>query len=373
MLLAADVVELVAGGHHDGAHLLLHQLVGVLEVDGAGRALLLAQPAAVADDLGADLFVDHRPRRHGLRKRHVDGRTHPHAVIELAGIALQRADLGALAAARTLADIDVAGLLADGDLEVADEPVHALDFRVSVEPDARMLPHFHHARRQDALRAIERGEGLGEARHLAADRGLALHHHHFVARVGDVQRRLDARHSAADHQRAPRHRNADGLERAVVPHLGHRQADQVDGLRGGLVAVVMHPSAMLADVGHFDQVGIQARRSHGSPEGLQMHVRRAGGHHHAVQFLGRDLLADHRLARVRAHVLVVLRAAHAGHLGAPRPRLSATSTVRAMFSPHQHTKTPIRDISSCLPPRSAGPSPTRPRPSPSAMPTMSDR
>ena len=179
-----------------------------------------------------------------------------------------------------------------------------------------MLPRFHHPRRQDALRAIERGKGLRQARHLAADRRVALHQHHFVARIGDVQSRLYAGHSAADHQRPPRHRNADRIEGLVVPHLGDRKPDQVRGFPGGLVPVVMHPTALLANVGHFEQVGIQARGGHRAPEGFQMHVRRAGGHHHAIQLLGRDLVANHRLPRVRAHVLVVLRRSHAGQLGA---------------------------------------------------------
>src|ERR1017187_9276208 len=84
----------------------------------APGAFLFAQPAAVADDLGAGLLVDHGPRRHCLRERHVDGRPHPHAVVEFAGVALQRADLGALAAAGAFGHIDVAGLLANGHLEV---------------------------------------------------------------------------------------------------------------------------------------------------------------------------------------------------------------------------------------------------------------
>ena len=88
-----------------------------------------------------------------------------------------------------------------------------------------MLPDVDHARRQDALRAIQSGEGLRESRHLAADGGVALHHHHFVSGVGDVQGRLDAGHAAANHQRPPRDRNLDRLERVVVLHLRHGQPD----------------------------------------------------------------------------------------------------------------------------------------------------
>ena len=77
-------------------------------------------------------------------------------------------------------------------------------------------PRFHHARRQDALRAIERRESFRKPRHFAADGRLALHQHHFVAGVGDVERRLYARHPAADHQRAA---GVDHMIDQLVPHL----------------------------------------------------------------------------------------------------------------------------------------------------------
>ena len=80
-------------------------------------------------------------------------------------------------------------------------------------------------------------------------------------------------------------------------------------------AVVMDPGAVLADVGHLDQVGIEPLRCGRLAEGLQVHVRRAGGDDDAGQPLGGDLLANQRLARVGAHVLVGRRADHAGQLG----------------------------------------------------------
>jgi hypothetical protein len=134
------------------------------------------------------------------------------------------------------------------------------------------------------------------------------------------------------------------------------------------VAVVVHPGAMLADVGHFDQVGVQARvaRACGRSSGACAASTRPPPRRQPL--FGHDLLADHRLPRVRAHVLVMLRATHAGQLGFLHH--FSTSTVRAMFSPHQHTKTPIRDISSCLHhevpidphSRASGRAPCRPRP-----------
>ena len=178
-----------------------------------------------------------------------------------------------------------------------------------------MLAHFHHARGQDALRAVEGGESLREPCHLAADGGFTLHHHHFVTGIGNVQRRLDSRHAAANHHRTPRHRNADGLERVVLPHLFHRHADDFRSLGRSLAAVVMHPRTVLADIGHLHHVGIEAGFLGRLAEGLQVHVRRTRGNHYRVQFLCCDLLPDHRLAGIRAHIFVVHGAPHAGNLG----------------------------------------------------------
>ncbi len=308
VLLLGDLVERVAGGHDDSAHALFRELFLVVEVDGLGLALLGADFAALAAlQPGAVLGVDHRPGRHCLGERDIDGGAVTHSEIEFAWVLLERTVVPAVAAARALAHVDVARLLPDLDLEIADETFDRLDLGVAVELDAGMLPHFHHARRQDALRAVERGEGFRQPGHLAADRGLALHQHHFVTGIGDVERRLDAGHPGADDHGAPRHRNLDGSQGAVVAHLLHRHADDLGSLAGGGRAVVVHPGAVLANVGHLHQVGIQTGSLGGLAKGLQVHVRRAGSHHHAIQVLGGDLLPDDVLSRIGAQVFVIDR------------------------------------------------------------------
>ncbi len=177
-----------------------------------------------------------------------------------------------------------------------------------------VLAHLDHARRQDALRAIEGGKGLGQAGHLAADGRLALHQHDFVAAVGDIQRRLNSGNAATDHQRPPGDGNSDRNQRVVVAHLLHRHAHQFGRFRSGLFAIRMHPGAMLADVGHLHQVGIDAGAFSGLAESLQVHVRGAGGHHDAVEPFAGNLFAQQRLAGIGAHVLVIQRATHARNL-----------------------------------------------------------
>ena len=219
-------VELEAGGHDDRADLLGDEAVLLVEADRAARARLgalaarrLLQAARLADEPRAARPVDHRQVRHRLRERHVDRRAAAEAGVELAGDLLVRAHLRARAAAVAQALVHRARLAADRHLEVADVALDRLHLAVGEQHDVRVLVHLHHARRQDALRAVERREGLRQLAHVAADRRLLLDQHHLHAAVGHVERRLDAGDAAADHQRAPLDRDADRVERLVDLHL----------------------------------------------------------------------------------------------------------------------------------------------------------
>jgi len=138
-----------------------------------------------------------------------------------------------------------------------------------------------------------------------ADRGLALHHDHLVAGVGDVQRRLDAGDPAAQHERGLGDRHLDGVEGLVLFHLLDHLADQVGGLRGRGIVLLVDPRAMLADIRHLAQVGVQPRLRAGPPERGLVHVRRAGAHDDAVELVLLYGVLDHGLPRVGAHVFVV--------------------------------------------------------------------
>ncbi len=85
--------------------------------------------------------------------------------------------------------------------------------------------------------------------------------------------------------------------------------------------IVMHPGAMLADIGHFDQIGIQSLQGGRFAKGPQVHVGRTGSHDDAGQPFGDDFPANERLPRIGAHVLVGDRARDAGQLGDLRGRL----------------------------------------------------
>jgi len=311
----ADFVQLVAGGHDDGPDVFADQFVLVFEADRTGLALLDAQPAAPLGQPQTRVAVDHRPGRNGLRKGRVNGRARAQAVIEFAGGLLRWADVPALAAARTLVDVDVAGPLADRDLEIAHVARDLLDLGARVQRDVRVLGHLDHPRREDALRAVEGRERLGQARHLAADRRFAFDQRHRHSRVGDVQGGLDAGHPAADDQRLAGHGDLDRFQGPVVADFGHGDPDQIHRFGRGASPFGMDPRAVLADVRHLDQVRIQARVLRRFAERLQVHVRRAGGDHDAVQLLGGDRVTDQLLARIGTHVLVDPRATHARQVG----------------------------------------------------------
>jgi len=54
------------------------------------------------------------------------------------------------------------------------------------------MADLNRARRHDALRAVKRRKRLGKLRHVPADGRLPVHKHDLIARVGNVQRGLNA-------------------------------------------------------------------------------------------------------------------------------------------------------------------------------------
>ena len=251
------------------------------------------------------LFVDHRFVRHGLRERDVDRRAKAESGIEFARDPLLRAFGRTQAAAGTDLFVDAFGFQPDRRLEIADKPVQMFEFGISVQLDVRVLRDLHHPRRQDTLRTVERRERLRQLRHVAADRRLFLDQDHLMTAVGDIQRGLYSGDAAADHQRLLGNRHFDRLQRLVAFHFLDQPANDVDRFRSRGFSFFVHPRAMLAQVGHLAQVRVQPRFGTGPPERRLVHPGRTGGHHHAVEFLLLDGLADQRLSRIGTHILII--------------------------------------------------------------------
>ena len=260
-------------------------LVLLVEADGAGRAQLLAGLALAGLVVGAVERVDDGLVRHGLRERHVDRRALAQAFVELVRDLLLRALLHAEPAAGAELLVELPRLLAHRHLEVADEPVHLLDLAVGHQRDVRVPGRLDHARRQDALRAVQRRERLRELAHVPADARRLLDEHHLVPAVGDVQRHLDAGHAAADHHGGLGDGHLDGEERVVALDLLHQHADEVGALLRGGLALLVHPRAVLAQVRHLAHVRVEPRFFHRPAEGRLVHAGRTRRDHDAVELV----------------------------------------------------------------------------------------
>ena len=123
--------------------------------------------------------------------------------------------------------------------------------------------------------------------------------------------------------------------------------DQVDGLGRSRSAVVMDPRALLANIGHFHEIRVQPFLFGRLAEGAEVHVRRAGGDDDAGEALVGDFPAYRGLPGSEHMYLQLIAQATPGNSPASAATCS-TSTLRAMFSPHQQTNTPIRAMVYCF-------------------------
>ena len=282
-----------------------------------------AHTAFALGELTAELRVDDGLLGDGLGKCYGDGRGVARKLVKGVGRFFGRTLFGAGPAARAQAPVHIGGTLADFDSKVANIAGNVFYLRVGVEGDVGVLGHVHHLGAQNTGRAVHGGEGLVQFGHFAADGGLALHQHHGHATFGAVQGGLDARHAAADDQHALGDVKLLGQQGFVVAQLFHGQAHQLGGLVGIGFLVAADPGNVLADVGHFEHVTVEARAFYRAAEGGLVHARRTGSHHHAVQLVFVDGGLNGGLARFGAGVHGVggvdhigVAAGDFGHLGA---------------------------------------------------------
>ncbi len=137
--------------------------------------------------------------------------------------------------------------------------------------------------RQELLRVLAVAE-IPDVPGVAAQLGLALDQVDAEALVGQGQGRRHPGHAAADDQGIVIQRQRPLGQRLDQPRLGHRHPHQSLGLLGGLLGLVhVDPGALVADVGHLEEVRVQAGLAERVAEERLVRPRRAGGHDHAVQ------------------------------------------------------------------------------------------
>jgi hypothetical protein len=208
-------------------------------------------------------------------------------------------------AAGALREVDVARLLADGRLEVADVAGDLFDLRVGHELYVRVVRDVHHLGRQDARRAVQGRESLVELAHVPAHRGRLLDDVDLEARVRDIECGLDAGYPCADHEAGRDDVHFLLLESLEQQGFGDGGLDQFLGLLRRFGVVFVDPRALLAYVGHLEEVRVQPRFLECLAEGRLVHPGGARGNDHPVEPLILDVVLDQVLARVRAHVGVL--------------------------------------------------------------------
>jgi len=203
------VEHVEAGGDDDRCHPALDRLLqGLHEVDALGWADLDAALTGqhVRQVVQTLARVDYVRPRYGLGERRVDCLARRHARVELVGQD-DRADDCALAAARAFTRDQPIALMNDG-VEGPHLALELSNLRVREDFDVRVLADFGELWRLDADGAVERREVLVERGHLAAERRRALDEDHSRPRLGEIERRLNARDATADDEDAVAHATA---------------------------------------------------------------------------------------------------------------------------------------------------------------------
>ena len=181
-----------------------HILRFLLEVNRLGLAELLAHAAFAACLVQAGGGIDDRHRGDSLRKRNADApRLGEPLVVWIweAHGAFRRAD----PAAGALGLIHIAWMPANPGCELRRFTLQCQELGVGEKRDVGMFAYLHELRREDAHRAIVRGESLVQLRHAASDARQPLDQEDLGSGLRQVKGGLDARDAAPEDKRFLQH------------------------------------------------------------------------------------------------------------------------------------------------------------------------
>ena len=126
-------------------------------------------------------------------------------------------------------------------------------------------------------------DGCGQTGGQSAQFGLFFHQNHVVALFSQSDGSVHAGHPAADHQAPLNNGNFLLFKGMQGSGPGHRHPEQVLGLcRCIFIGIGMDPGILVANVGHFKQVLVQAAGLHCVLEYRLVGFRAAGCHHYAI-------------------------------------------------------------------------------------------
>ena len=300
----AGVVAHPPADHRKGVA-LMDQLGGFVEAALADQRHVTRRfltDRAGFDTGGTLLAVDHVSVRHRLGERLVDGGTFLRELVEPVGHP-HRAHFHAGAAGGALI-ADIAGFLAHLHLKIAHIAADVFHFRHAHQLDVGLMAGADHFGSQDTGGAVQGGKGLVELGHLSPDGRFLFDQVDRVTGFTDLQRGLNAGDAASHDQGAGMDLCPARAERYLVINPADSGIDQRGGFAGGLVNIIVHPGAVLADIGHLEEIAVQAGPFTGIAEGQLVHVRRAGRHHHPGQAFGLNVFFDHLLPGIGAHKFI---------------------------------------------------------------------
>ena len=181
---------------------------------------------------------------------------------------------------------------------------------------------------------------------VAAQPVSAFHQVHFITLLRQGQGGGHARDPATDDQGLFVDPHGEVGQRLQQPGLGHRHVHQVPALgRGRLRLVLMHPGALVADVGHLEEILVEAGVAQHILEDGLVGGGAAGRHHHPVQVVLLDHLDHLVLGVFGAGKEIVLGVSDIGNDRA-YSTMAGTSATPPILMPQLQTKTPTRGGSS---------------------------
>ena len=247
-----QVVGVIPGSDDDGAHFFFANFINMSEINRLFGTEITADHA-----FDAPVRIDHHFIGNRLRERPVDGFSLIQGLLKLRRH-FKRAFFHTGTAAVTLIPIHIAGLFLNLYLEISHVTGDAHYLRVGHEPYVFILANFHHPWRQDALGAVQGREGLGKLGHPPADGRLLFHQYYFIAAAGNIQGDLNSADTCPDNQGSPFYRHPDRLKVLVQESFLDDRLDDQHGFAGGDFFVLVHPTALLPDIGDFASVRIEA-------------------------------------------------------------------------------------------------------------------
>ena len=195
--------------------------------------------------------------------------------------------------------------------EVAVESLEFDQLGVEKEADIGMALDPRNPGLQYVLGGVQIGRRQAQPGDVAAEMILLFDQENLLSRIGQFQRRTHSGDAAADDHGGGAHRRGTAFQGFLELDPLNRRMDQGLGLFGGGHRILVDPAALLANVGHLQHVRVQPRPLDGAAEGALVHARAAGSDDQAGQPVLMDVLGNHLLSRVGAHVLIPTGLDHA--------------------------------------------------------------